>query len=117
LLNHCSLEGGTGHRVDLLSVDWTVVRPVLDAAFSATGEGVNGESPADAFVTGTVAGRELPCLSPTMQFIVHAVTGWRRGVGRHDLRLFAARYPSELAAVTSVPGELLISCDFSPPES
>lgn len=117
-LDHCSLAGGTGHRVDLLSVDWTVVYPVLDAAFSAAGGGVNRESSADAFVTGTVAGRELPCLSPTMQLIVHAVTGWGRSVGRHDLRLFAARYPRELAAVTSpsVPRELLISCDFSPPE-
>ena len=85
---------------------------MLDA-LSGPGVPLHGEAFEQPFSTGVVAGEQLPCLSPAMQFIVHLAFTRVRGVDRHDLRLLASRSPRELAAVTEACEGLLVPSEFT----
>ena len=88
-------EGPRGHRVELVSLNWDVLSNTLD---DEAGEPLAPESlPARVFTTGTVGGRQVPCLSATVQLLFHTRFELPPSLA-HDVRLLH----KELGA--SLPG-------------
>ncbi|MGO9332639.1 MAG: nucleotidyltransferase domain-containing protein [Acidimicrobiales bacterium] len=90
----CFLEDGAGRRIDLDTIDWGRLRDTLGVAPPSPGITAECGAFGEAVSTGTVAGRELHCLSVAAQLIVHIgfepPSRRRRSVDRHDLRVLAA---------------------------
>ncbi len=92
--DRCFLEDGAGNRVDLVSVKWEVLREL--AGLPASSPAVGGVIE-EAVAEGSVAGREVQCLSPAVQAILRRdFERPLRHVDRRDLQLLDAQYSSSL---------------------
>jgi len=85
------LDDGFGHQIELLGIDWDE----LNTALGYSGPSIVSSSPikdrdSELLTTGTLLGRQVPCLSAQLQLFFHK--GFPlRGVDGPDIELLQAK--------------------------
>lgn len=83
-----NFEDVAGHRIELLAIDWDHLRSVFDLAPKRISrpQAQRQDLAEEVFTTGTMHGRELPCLTASAQLLFH--TGFPlEPAGRLDVSL------------------------------